>query len=151
MPTTRPSGTLLGEQAGEPAGAAAHVEDIVGGSEVHAVEHGEDDGEMVVLHALAAAGFGPAVELLAEAVVLRGFGHLSGELLTAVRTLARSLHQSFGKDAQAGRVPVLPDRPDYSSERDTARVPPHRPRVGQLNGTEPQRLKPPRTCAGCRG
>jgi hypothetical protein len=36
---------------------------------------------MVVLHALAAAGFGPAVEFFAEAVVLRGFGHLSGELL----------------------------------------------------------------------
>ena len=68
-------GNVLGEQAGEPACAAADVEHVVVRLEPHAVEHGEDDGQVILLHALAAPGFGPAVEFLAELFVLCGFGH----------------------------------------------------------------------------
>ena len=80
----------FGEQAREPAGAAANVKDIFVGADVHAVEHGEGDGEMVFLHVLAAAGFGPAVEFFAEEIV----GHVCGALQRIT---------PFGRMALAGK------------------------------------------------
>jgi hypothetical protein len=59
-------GNALGQQAHEPAGAAANIQDVVLGVNVHAVKNGQRDGEMMVLHLLAAAGFGPAIEFFAE-------------------------------------------------------------------------------------
>ena len=65
-PTTRPSGNLLGKQAGQPARAAADVENIIFRSKAHAVEHGKDNRQVILLHALAAARFRPAVEFLTK-------------------------------------------------------------------------------------
>jgi hypothetical protein len=59
-------GHALGQQAHEPTGAAANIQDIVLGADLHAVKHGQRDREMVILHLLAAAGFGPAIEFFAE-------------------------------------------------------------------------------------
>ncbi len=70
-------GNDFGEAAGEPAGAAANVEDIVGGREAHFFDDGEGDGEMVAFHAIAATGFGPAVEFVAEGLG-EMFGHEGG-------------------------------------------------------------------------
>ncbi len=64
-------GDALGQHPRKPASAAADVEHVVVGRELHAVERGEDDGKMVVLHGLAAAGFGPAVEFVAKLIAGR--------------------------------------------------------------------------------
>jgi hypothetical protein len=83
----------LGEEADEPAGAAANVEDIVVGADLHAVEDGEGDGEMAFFHLLTAAGGGPAVEFFAEEVV----GHFcAGYTFIRVQALLKT------KGAHAG-------------------------------------------------
>ena len=69
MPMTRPFGRALREDAREPARAAAGIEDVVGGRDLHELERGLGDGPMVVLHRLALAGFGPAIEFLAENLI----------------------------------------------------------------------------------
>ena len=61
-----PFGHLLGKQTNQPAGATAHVEDVIFGTEAHAVEHRKHDREVILLHALAAARFRPAVKFLTK-------------------------------------------------------------------------------------
>ncbi len=62
---------LLGNQPGQPARAATEVENIVLGSKAHAVQHGQSNRQVILLHALAAALFGPAVELLPKRFGMR--------------------------------------------------------------------------------
>jgi hypothetical protein len=57
---------LFGDQASEPSGAATEIEDVIFRGQAHAVEHGKDNGQVILLHALAAARFRPAVELLTK-------------------------------------------------------------------------------------
>jgi len=59
-------GHLLGKQARQPTRAAADIQDIIFGREAHAVEYGKHDRQMILLHALAAARFRPAIKFLAK-------------------------------------------------------------------------------------
>ena len=61
-----PFGHLLGNETREPARAATNIQNVIFGSEAHAVEHGKDNGEMLLLHALPATRFRPAVEFLTK-------------------------------------------------------------------------------------
>src|SRR5271168_3770501 len=51
-----------GQDSREPACAAAGVQDVVGGGDLHAREHWLGDWAVLVLHGLALTGFGPAIE-----------------------------------------------------------------------------------------
>lgn len=79
-----PLGHLLGNETSQPTRAAANVEDVIFGAEAHAVEHRKDDGQVILLHALAAAGFRPAVEFLTQRLGMisgiRGLLHLTDEV-----------------------------------------------------------------------
>ncbi len=75
MPTTRPSGTPFGESAREPAGAAADVENVFVGGDLHELEDWLGDGPVVVLHGFAFSGVGPAVEFFAELILGFCVGH----------------------------------------------------------------------------
>ena len=50
----------------KPAGAAADIQHVVSPPEAHLLEHRQRDGEMLVLHALAAPGLGPAIKFAAQ-------------------------------------------------------------------------------------
>src|SRR5258707_14363040 len=62
MTVTLSSGNHAGEQARRPAGSAAEIQNAVAGPERHHVKNRFGDGQVVALHLLAAAFFGPAVE-----------------------------------------------------------------------------------------
>ncbi len=72
MPTTRPSGTRSASSRTSQPAPQPTSSTFSSRREIHQIEHRQDDGQMVFLHALAAAGFGPAVEFLAQRFV--GFG-----------------------------------------------------------------------------
>ena len=59
------------QNARKPSSAAAHIENIVGGLDLHQAERGLGDGPVVVLHRFALARIGPAIEFFSQ--VLLGF------------------------------------------------------------------------------
>jgi len=57
---------LFSKEAGQPASAATHIQDIIIGPGAHAIEYGKDDGQMLLLHAFAATRFRPAIKFLTK-------------------------------------------------------------------------------------
>ena len=71
MPMTRPSGTRSAIRRTSQPAPLPTSRTFSSRREIHLVKNRQDDGEMVFFHALAAAGFGPAVEFFAECFVVR--------------------------------------------------------------------------------